>query len=44
LCNRTITEIAFGWGFSDAAHFSRIFRARFGCAPRELRAECLRRT
>ena len=27
LANRTITEIAFGWGFNDAAHFSRIFRA-----------------
>jgi AraC-like DNA-binding protein len=38
LGNRTITEIAFGWGFNDAAHFSRIFRARFGCSPRELRA------
>ena len=32
------TEIAFGWGFNDAAHFSRIFRARFGCSARELRA------
>ncbi len=40
---RTLTEIAFGWGFSDAAHFSRIFRTRFGCSPRELRAECLKR-
>ena len=38
LCKRTITEIAFGWGFNDAAHFSRIFRARFGCSARELRA------
>jgi AraC-like DNA-binding protein len=35
---RSVSEIAFGWGFSDAAHFSRAFRARFGCAPRELRA------
>jgi AraC-like DNA-binding protein len=43
LGNRTLTEIAFGWGFSDSAHFSRIFRARFGCSPRELRAECLKR-
>jgi AraC-like DNA-binding protein len=38
LADRTITEIAFSWGFNDAAHFSRIFRARFGCSPRELRA------
>lgn len=41
LAGRTITEIAFGWGFNDAAHFSRIFRARFGCSARELRAECM---
>lgn len=33
----SISEIAFSWGFSDAAHFSRAFRARFGCSPRELR-------
>ena len=34
---RTISEIAFGWGFNDAAHFSRAFRARFGCSPRDVR-------
>jgi AraC-like DNA-binding protein len=33
-----ISEIAFSWGFSDAAHFSRAFRGRFGCSARELRA------
>jgi AraC-like DNA-binding protein len=38
LAGRTITEIAFGWGFNDTAHFSRLFRARFGCSARELRA------
>ncbi|MGD9922536.1 MAG: helix-turn-helix domain-containing protein, partial [Pseudorhodoplanes sp.] len=43
LAGRTITEIAFGWGFNDAAHFSRIFRGRFGCSARELRGECLRK-
>lgn len=43
LINRTISEIAFGWGFNDAAHFSRVFRHRFGCSPRELRAECARK-
>lgn len=32
-----ISEIAFRWGFSDAAHFSRAFRSRYGLAPRELR-------
>ena len=35
---RSVSEIAFACGFNDAAHFSRAFRARFGCAPRELRA------
>ena len=35
---RSVSEIAFAWGFNDAAHFSRAFRARFGCSARELRA------
>jgi AraC-like DNA-binding protein len=34
-----VTDIAFSWGFNDAAHFSRAFRARFGCSPRALRAQ-----
>ncbi|MBN9461302.1 MAG: helix-turn-helix domain-containing protein [Burkholderiales bacterium] len=38
---RSVSDIAFSWGFNDAAHFSRAFRARFGCAPRELRATTL---
>ncbi|WP_295638813.1 helix-turn-helix domain-containing protein [uncultured Methylibium sp.] len=32
--DRSITDIAYGHGFSDAAHFSRSFRRRFGVAPR----------
>lgn len=35
---RTITEIAFRWGFNDSAHFSRVFRAEFGESPRMYRA------
>jgi AraC-like DNA-binding protein len=35
---RSVSEIAFSWGFNDAAHFSRAFRARFACSARELRA------
>lgn len=31
--DRTISEIAFAWGFSSSAHFSRLFRQRFGHAP-----------
>lgn len=37
LAGRTVSEIAFGRGFNDAAHFSRVFRERFGCSPREWR-------
>lgn len=32
-----ITEIAFRWGFNDAAHFSRAFKQQFGMAPRDYR-------
>ena len=38
LAGRGVGEIAFGCGFNDAAHFSRAFRGRFGCAPSEWRA------
>lgn len=34
----SVSEIAYGCGFNDAAHFSRAFRARFGCSPRDWRA------
>ena len=34
---KSITEIAFSWGFSDSAHFSRCFKLRFGVSPREFR-------
>ena len=33
---RPIGEIAYSWGFNDAAHFSRAFRKQFGLAPREV--------
>ena len=32
-----LSDIAFRWGFNDAAHFSRAFKQRFGCSPREFR-------
>lgn len=28
--HQTITQVAFSWGFNNAAHFSRLFRERFG--------------
>lgn len=34
---RTITAVAFDWGFSNAAHFSRVFRRHFGVSPTEYR-------
>ncbi len=30
-----VAQIAYRWGFADAAHFSRLFRQRFGCTPSE---------
>jgi len=38
---RSITDIAFGWGFNDSAHFSRLFRKEFAMAPRDYRRAVL---
>jgi AraC-like DNA-binding protein len=38
LARDTIGAIATRWGMPDAAHFSRLFRAAYGCSPREHRA------
>ena len=35
---RSITEIAFFWGFSDSAHFSHSFKSQFGVSPRVFRS------
>jgi acetamidase/formamidase/AraC-like DNA-binding protein len=35
--HHSISEIAYRNGFNDSAHFSRVFRHRFGQAPREFR-------
>jgi AraC family transcriptional activator of tynA and feaB len=37
--HRTIGEIAYGWGFSDLSHFTRRFKAAFGCAPSDYRRQ-----
>ncbi len=42
LARHTITDIAFAWGFSDAAHTSRAFSTAFGLSPSEYRATCRR--
>lgn len=33
----TVTKIAFSVGFEDTAHFTRAFKRRYGCTPREWR-------
>ena len=33
----SITQIAFSYGFNDAAHFSRKFKERYGISPKEYR-------
>lgn len=38
LAKHSISEVAFSWGFNDAAHFSRAFREHFGESPRDWRA------
>ena len=35
---RSVAEIATACGFRDPTHFHRVFRARFGATPGELRA------
>ncbi len=41
LRQRTVTEIAFGSGFSSLPHFSRRFKERYGCSPLEYRRQML---
>jgi AraC-like DNA-binding protein len=37
---RPVSAIANRWGLTDAAHFSRLFRATFGASPRDYRFGC----
>lgn len=39
LTHRSISDIAFSWGFNDATHFSRSFREQFDMSPREWRQQ-----
>jgi len=39
--DRSVTEIAFSWGFSNTSHFSRTFRQRFGMPPSAYRTALL---
>jgi AraC-like DNA-binding protein len=38
----SVTDIAFRWGFCDAAHFSRVFKRAFGVTPSDVRHQALR--
>jgi AraC-like DNA-binding protein len=35
--HRSITDIAYSWGFNNSNHFSRRFKQAFGASPRDLR-------
>jgi AraC-like DNA-binding protein len=37
MAHRTITDIAFSWGFQNSTHFSRRFKDEFGLSPQEFR-------
>ncbi|UOR00482.1 helix-turn-helix domain-containing protein [Leucobacter allii] len=37
LADRTVSSIASRWSFTDAAHFSRLFKTTYGVSPSELR-------
>jgi AraC-like DNA-binding protein len=42
LANHSATDIAFSWGFGNASHFSRCFRACYSMSPSEWRVETSR--
>lgn len=43
LCNCSIREIAYAWGFNDPAHFTHVFHQQFGMPPTEYREQHRRR-
>ncbi len=38
---RTVTAIAFDYGFNSPTQFGRVFRSKYGMTPREYRRETL---
>jgi len=43
LARRSVTDIAFSWGFNNYTHFSRKFKDAFGLPPRDVRAQAAER-
>lgn len=41
LASRSVSDIAFSWGFNEAAHFSRSFKEQYGLTPREWRQQAM---
>ncbi|MEZ0560864.1 helix-turn-helix domain-containing protein, partial [Pseudomonas sp. Env-82] len=41
LRSESITSIAYKWGFTDSAHFSRSFKKQFEVSPKEFRSSRL---
>lgn len=41
LAERSVTEICYYWGFNDSAHFSKLFKSRFGMSPKYYRSQWL---
>ncbi len=41
LRSESITSIAYKWGFTDSAHFSRSFKKQFEQSPKDYRAMAL---
>lgn len=39
--HKSISEVAFAWGFNSSAHFCRMFKTRFGLAPTDFRRRAL---
>lgn len=42
-CKQSIAEIAYRWGFSGQAQFSRAFKSQFGIPPRDYREQALKK-
>lgn len=41
---RSITELAYAWGFNNTTHFARVFREKYGVSPRDFRNSAVDKT